>query len=219
MSDETETNGTNGSNDQMIPKSRLDEVIRQRDEARSKVSALEGQVEDMKSKVDSYSALASESQKYQAKIQELEASLESERTTWGRDKMLLRHGIQDEDAADLIKLKFEKQMESGEKDFDKWFGTEKDKDYVKPFLTQAGKKTDNGAGAETSNTDPEQAATQQTQTNPRMGNGDPANTGNPRTPSPGSEFDPVAIRNMTPEEFASQATDIIKNMWPTSQNQ
>ena len=100
MADENSSSG--GSQEQMIPKSRLDAVIAQRDEARARVVALESQVGDMTAKVESYSALASESRKLQERVAEMEASLESKRGTWQQDRAILSRGIRDEDAADLV---------------------------------------------------------------------------------------------------------------------
>jgi len=205
MADETRTD-----TEQMIPKSRLDEVIRQRDEARSQVSSLEQQVSDMKGKVESYSALSQETEKLKAQLQERESSLESERGVWEQDKVLLKAGVHDDDVADLVKLKYGKQ---DEQDFSKFFESQRDKEYLKPFL---------GAGNNVSQTPPDGTET------PDAGNsgadvtpdvagasrGDPANAGNPMTPGAGSELDPMTVRNMNPDEFAANAQDIVKNLWP-----
>ena len=196
MADETKT-----ENEQMVPKSRLDELIRQRDEARTQVTTLEGRVQDMTSKVESYQALASESEKFKEEIATMSSSRESERTTWQQDRALLQAGIQDDDVGDLIKLKFGKQ--DTETDFGKWVEGESAKEYVKPFLS--------AAVAPTTTETPTTVETTKTLET------DPANKGNPVTPSPGNEYDPISIRNMDPKDFAENADSIIQAMWPKAE--
>jgi len=90
MADETKT-----ETEQMVPRDRLNEVIRQRDEARAEKATLESKVQDMTSKVESYQALAAESEKYKEEASKVSSSLESERTTWQQDRALLQAGIRD----------------------------------------------------------------------------------------------------------------------------
>jgi len=214
MAGENENGSGNGD---MVPRDRLNEVIRQRDEARNKVSDLESQVSDMKGKVDSYTALSQETENLKAQLQEKESSLESERVTWEQDKVLLRAGVRDDDVADLVKLKFGKQ---DEQDFGKFFESQQDKEYLKPFMGGGNNVSQTPTdGTETPDAGNSGTSTPSTVTSDGDGvsRGDPANAGNPTTPGVSSEYDPMSVKNMTPDEFAASAQDIVQAMWPQAE--
>jgi len=113
---------------------------------------------------------------------------------------------------DLIKLKFGKQDTVA--DFGKWVEGESAKDYVKPFLGSAVAPTTESTTENTTTTDPANGDNGAGVERQITTTTDPANKGNPSTPAPGNEFDPMYVRNMSTDEFKANADNIVKSLWP-----
>lgn len=105
----------------MVPRSRLNDVIRQRDEATAALQAATAEVDTWRAKAATVDSLT---QKFDADRKAWEA----ERQSWQTKSAAYQHGVTDPDLVDLALWQYEraKAPESGEKpSFGEWLGAYK----------------------------------------------------------------------------------------------
>jgi len=214
----------------MVPRSRLNEVIAQRNEARAKITALEddlnkvgasavgykqrvqemgqqleqaqqrlGSIEDL----EGLQARAKSAEGLEAKVKELEGELAQQQDLRRTDATM--RNVDDEDARDLVRRKFEAQREDGVGDFDKFWGKlQKDAPkWLQPFLgdgaeaPQSAPDGAEGAGAGEGTPAADGGQEGAAGTPPTL----PGNQGAVQTPPVADDLDPVAIANMPRSQF------------------
>ena len=177
-----------------IPRERLNAVIAQRDEARSQLAAAGV-------KIEAYQAMAAESQRLQTALADARATMERERATYQQDRVFLRAGIYDDDVQALVRMKHGKAGEGT--DFAAFLEAEKSKPYLSPFLGRLNAEPPPGQPAAPPTTAPPAAPPRQ---------GDPSLKGNPTTPSPASEYDPIAIASMSLADYRNSRDAILTSV-------
>lgn len=226
----SETSGAGGSGDEhMVPKSRLDEVIAQKNEAlaqlskanedNSKLAAagmgykqrldealaeserLKGLTEGIDD-LDNIRAQGKRAVELQEELDRLKEERKGDAERFKRERLMLAKGVDDEDIMDVALRKFSKQADDGEGDFEKWWKAEvkRSPKYLGLDASSSDASDDGGGGGDDAG-DAGDAGGDDAGDDAGKGKL-PGNQGTIQTPKPGDPQDPVAIAKMSRDDFA-----------------
>ena len=229
MSDTGTGTGSGGSDEHMVPKSRLDEVIAQKnealaalskanednqklaasamgykqrlDESTAEVERLRGMTEGIDD-LDNIRAQGKRAVELQEELDRLKEERKGDAERFKRERLMLGKGVDDEDIMDVALRKFSKQADDGEGDFEKWWKSEVKRAPKYLGLGASESSGDDGDDASSDDAGDGQGASGDDAAGEGEGKGKlPGNQGAIKTPKPGDPQDPIAISKMSRDDF------------------